>query len=517
MRERPVRSRPSVLDGTILVILMACGIGAWLIRPEAFIADDSYFYLVIARNLALNGEQTFTRLFPTTGVHPLWCYLLAVHDALVSHLNPALLWNIRTAIPLSVLLLACGMRNFKRVAETLRISTPALVGIPLVFLLVNMNLCSEAVLHYAALSVLTLIFVNGTTQKRWGWLVAGIACAMVFLARLDSVFFVAGSLFLFMRRSGGIPALIRAAAVFAVLVIPYLAANWLYFGGVVPVSGWMKSSFPSVSLKGLNLDQGLYASMLFGYRIVWGILPIVIASTALLMRRKSPARNRDLLRLYLFGSVLHFAYVALFVRSHSIWAWYYVVPAVLLALTVATWLPPGRIWRAALAGALVVAAAIILAKAVRPGSADAALWFPQIEGTRYLRENRIEGKTILVSDWPGYLAFRTDNRIVAADMLTANVPLYTRMRRAPDALHFLVAYCAELGRPIEYVIYAGNQWLVPDADFTSITYNDPRSYPRLVPIGRLEFPAPPVYTSGNRGFLVWKLPPRGRSMADHSP
>ena len=158
-----------------------------------------------------------------------------------------------------------------------------------------------------------------------------------------------------------------------------------------------------------------------------------------------------------------------------------------------------------------------MAKALRPGSAAAALWYAQVEGTRYLRENHIEGKTILVSDWPGYLAFQTDNRIIAADLLTANVSLYERMRDAPDALHFLVAYCAALGHPIEYVIYSGNQWLVPDAELTSATYNDPRSYPLLVPIGRLEFTAPPVYTSGNRGFMVWKLPPRGRSTDDHSP
>jgi len=501
----PVGPHLAAIDKPVLLILTACGVGAWLIRPEAFIGDDAYFYLVIARNLALNGQHTFSGLCPTNGVHPLWCYLLVGYDALLSRVDLALLWSLKAGIPLTAALLIWGVRNFWRVAEILHVSRMALVGIPLVFLLVNTVLYSEAVAHYTALSLLTLACVDGTVQKRWGPYLVGLMCALVFLARLDSVFFLACYLLCHLWQSKSVMTTLRVAVVFSLLVVPYLVANWVYFGAMVPVSGWMKSSFPSIFLKGLYLDQGPYASMLLGYRIVWGVIPIVCGAATLALMRKGSAQARGLMIVYLLGSVLHFTYVALFVRSHSIWAWYYVVPTILLALTMAIWMPPQRRYQAASAIVLLSAGIVILGKALRPATSQEALWYPQVESTRYVRENGIKHKTILVSDWPGYFAFQTDNRIVAVDMLTANVRLYKEMRRSPNALRFLIDHCAALGRPIEYVIWMGNQWLVPDVELRSVTYNDPRSYPVLVPIGKLDLARPPVHISHGRGFVVWRL------------
>jgi hypothetical protein len=493
-----------------LALLVLAGLFSWFLRPEAFIADDSYFYLVIARNLAATGRQTFSGVVPTNGVHPLWCYLLAAYGWLVSLVDSSLLWHVRTTIPLSAILLLVGVRNFLRVAGLLRAPAVLLVGIPLTLLLTTRILESEAVLYFAALSYLTLISLDGSLDRRSGPYKAALACACVFFARLDSVFFIACYFVWFGLRAVKPFDIVRLIGVFLIVALPYVLSNLIWFGGMTPISGWMKSSFPIPYLKGFDRYEGLYSSMLFGYRVVWGICPIVASVVLIAIKRAFADRPIPLLYVYLFGSLLHLAYVALFVRSHSIWSWYYVLPVMLFALTLAISIPKRPLWDGIASVAVIAVGAAVLVKAVRSSNAQDALWYPQIESARYVEQNRLSGKGILVSDWPGYLAFRFDNHIVAADMLTCNRKYYKQMKAAPDALAYLIDSHAHAGKPIEYVVWMGNKWLVPQSDLQRLVYNDPRRYPDLVPIGTLSLGRGPVYSAHGGGFLVWRLDAQAR-------
>jgi hypothetical protein len=486
-----------------LAFLVLAAIVAWFVRPEAFIADDAYFYLVVARNIALTGQQTFSGVFPTNGFHPLWCYLLAGYGWLVALYDPHLLWNVRTTIPLSAAVLLLGVWNGRRAARLMGLSDGILVGLSLTLLATTRCLDSEAILHVAALSYLLRISLDGSLDGPGGSCRAGLACAGLFLARLDSVFFIVCYLIWLRRRTARNREAFRATGVFLAAILPYLLANILWFGGAMPVSGWMKSSFPLPCFKGFDLTQGLYAGTLFGCRIVWGIIPLVASALMLIVRPPRPDPSRGLLFVYLGASLLQGAYIACFVRSHSIWAWYYVLPVALMALTAAIQVPRGPLGRAITSALAFAVGALVVTKAVRSPNRDDALWYPQVEALRYIDRNHLSRKTLLVSDWPGYIAFSSDNHIVAVDMLTSNRRCYEQIKASPNALACLIDACARAGKPVEAIIWMGNTWLVPDAGLRNLVFNDPRQYPHPAPIGRLALPAPPVYTSCDGGFIVW--------------
>src|ERR1700752_1060436 len=43
-----------------------------ILRPRAFVQDDSYFYMQIASNIVGGAGSTFDGITPTNGYHPLW-------------------------------------------------------------------------------------------------------------------------------------------------------------------------------------------------------------------------------------------------------------------------------------------------------------------------------------------------------------------------------------------------------------------------------------------------------------
>ena len=102
---------------TVLVI-WAFGTLTWCLYPYRFVGEDQLFYLVVARNLALHGQQTFSGIFPTNGVHPLWQYLLAGYTYLCVAINPAIIRpsHINYAAPLSSALALCGGLSLARFA-----------------------------------------------------------------------------------------------------------------------------------------------------------------------------------------------------------------------------------------------------------------------------------------------------------------------------------------------------------------------------------------------------------------
>ncbi|HWL94632.1 MAG TPA: hypothetical protein VNT79_14010, partial [Phycisphaerae bacterium] len=58
-------TRGGRLSVWVLTSFLAGVAVAWLLWAEAFVTDDSYFYLVIARNIAGTGRQSFNQVMPT--------------------------------------------------------------------------------------------------------------------------------------------------------------------------------------------------------------------------------------------------------------------------------------------------------------------------------------------------------------------------------------------------------------------------------------------------------------------
>jgi hypothetical protein len=100
MKRNHVFTMKSIYFGTAALVVALF----WMINPQAWIADDSYFYLVIARNMALTGSQTFSGIIPTNGAHPLWLWLLSGWAQIVHIISPELLLTPHTYV-----LLVCSI------------------------------------------------------------------------------------------------------------------------------------------------------------------------------------------------------------------------------------------------------------------------------------------------------------------------------------------------------------------------------------------------------------------------
>jgi len=91
--------------------------------------------MVIARNIVLDGSQTFSNLYITNGIHPIWLYLLTGYSYLVSIFDPEILFNPVYAVPLSAFLVFMGVVNFWKAADLLKLPRLLFCGLPLCYVL----------------------------------------------------------------------------------------------------------------------------------------------------------------------------------------------------------------------------------------------------------------------------------------------------------------------------------------------------------------------------------------------
>lgn len=485
-----------------MLCLFLSGVLSWVFYSRAFVWDDSYFYLVIARNIVLSHQQTFSNVFPTNGFHPLWLYILTAYSYVVSLINPAYLFNTAYAIPLSALFVAMGCLNFIKVATKLNLSVFVFTGIPLAYVLFFPVLYSEAHLYYFALSLFTLIAIN----KPHKHCLIGIICGVAFLSRLDSIFIVLSFFLFYYVFDRHFQGLIRCAAAFFMVVVPYLMSNILFFGDLLPISGWMKSSFPV-----LFFQKTLWsANSVLEYNIIAGIAPLLFACLVFIFSYKY-IPNR-FFYVYFTGSLLHFLYTALFTRFHTMYWWYYVSNSILFAFAGVVFLKKNLITathKFILKSLFLVFFCVALVVwRWEKTFADRNLQDSVHQILNYIVQNNIQHKTILMSDVPGVIAFFSRNNIIAADMLTANKKFFDEMRGSANALEFIFAYCEALKKPIRYIILFDNvssKFMELDRLHGSIRYYDPKLYPDRKSIGEMDIPREPDFITADRGVFVWKI------------
>lgn len=486
----------------ILFFLFFFGILSWTLYSSCFIWDDSYFYLVIARNIIFTGQQTFSNIFPTNGFHPLWLYLLTLYSYVVTIFNADLLFNESYAIPLSAGVVAWGVVNFWKVADRLQLPKFLFVGLPLGYLVFFQVLYSEAHVYYATLSCLTLISVNNITARSFAPYLTGCVCALVFLSRLDSMFFIFCYFIWYLFITDKISTIIRFVLAFMAIVIPYLVSNFIFFGGLVPMSGWIKSSFPHIFL-----NKPLTWNCLLGYNVFAGVIPIAVSAVILFYIKTSSTRIKQIIYVYFFGSILHLLYTVLYTRFHTLYWWYYVPHIILLAFSVAFLLkerPLPKMLSATFNLSLVALLCCCLVL-FRWHDVLTNSEHPVVKLVNYMRQAGITGKSIFVSEIPGIIAFYSRNNIIAADMVTANRKFYNSMRNTPNAIAYLLEYCKNAGKPIEYYLHMGSGFVEIKKRGTAIAYNDPKLYPVLKTIGYLDFGHRHEYASAFTTCILWKI------------
>lgn len=304
--------------------------------------DDSYYYFQVARNVVLGHGLTFDQMNPTNGFHPLWMLcLLPVCAATGAAGEPTL----RLIFCLVALVAGGALWIAYRCLSSYSGRGAALVGLVVMTMPPFLN---PLVNGLETGLLLLMLFLLLWAERRWSLLslhsgtaknlALGLLLALLFLARLDSVFIILGILAaiplgwafgvegrvpfrLALRKS------LEVGLMFAVLVAPYLVWNELRFGHLVAISGGLKSSFPAVSF---------HPNRLIGYRAHYGQVLLLASTLGLawlwLARRRRPARAPDgavdglrattVLVAVWAGCCLHFLYSILFMGFGVQW-WHF--------------------------------------------------------------------------------------------------------------------------------------------------------------------------------------------------
>jgi len=377
-----------------------------LINPGLFMVDDAWFYLQIGRNIGLGEGSTFDGIAWTNGYHPLWMAMVSA-IALISGGHKTLMLYATLALQIGM----AGMLLWQvhRVARRGNFAYPAFVMTAVVLTqLTDKGWGSEGMLT-SALHVAVLWSWSRATRPG----LTGVLLGLLFLARLDTVFFIfAVGLFT-------LPDFKRAlilATTTTLTASPWLVWTYMRTGHLVPVSGAIKSVFPVPDL-----------SNPYGKLGAIGVLTAIGSAVALLvaLRTASPQKRRLLGALGL-GATLHALYVTLFTAPD----WSTFVPYYWVTGTLASGLVLGELlalyfkllpslsssMRSKLAAVVIAGLALAgglrtarsLAIAIPDSTVELAIWLGQTH----------PDAVVLTLDAPGRLAWFSGLSVVAADGLT---------------------------------------------------------------------------------------------------
>lgn len=304
----------------LIALLVGASIIPFHINPDNFIADDAYFYLQVAHNIAQGKGSTFHQITSTNGYHPLWMACCVI-GALITPGNKIALLHLMAIIQF----VFYGISLFFLYRITLKLGLRFFsIGICLLtFLLLNVGglRIFEAhlsiMLHLIALDFFLTLY-NG--KKNSSFLFSyGLILGAVLLSRIDTIFFVvplwlASAYLLIAKEQSKIPLfqLMTVTVSPLLLGIGYLGVNYYAFGHFVPISGVLKSSFPEAHFSWLSL--GLHGLI--------GLIPTIAGLILILLT--SYKRDKKAILLYsllLVGIVSHALYIATFSWGSQ---WYYV-------------------------------------------------------------------------------------------------------------------------------------------------------------------------------------------------
>ena len=267
--------------------------------------DDSFYYLVTARNFLDRGAFTFDGINATNGFQPLWMgALVALFGMLGSGASPELqvfAVNGLEKVLLGVAVVLCVALFIRSRQRNLPWGTGYLALTLL--LLCPFYVVFDQGMETTLAILLLLIAVSAFLSDRF--LLLGATLAILFLARLDTAVFIAGPLLLWIIAKGprGTATRWLACAVFGTVFLTYVGINLANTGHAVPISGALKSSFPVVRWQGAFFTEPITLARMFGWgSLVRGIniveCAVLVASGLVLLAIARPSRDiRDKLAM----------------------------------------------------------------------------------------------------------------------------------------------------------------------------------------------------------------------------
>jgi hypothetical protein len=311
-------------------------------RILAFYADDFFYYLQIAHNLAAHGRSTFDGTTLTNGYHPLW--LLVVTALYLCGGDHAVF------IGIAVLIVAATASTYQMTRVLLdRYSIDPAIGqfcaAWAALFALSMDRTGMEVIPTVPLLLAFVLFVDGgvylESPGRTAW--AGFLAALVVLSRLDTALFLLLYFVALVIERGQLP--VKRLPWICVGLIPvflYAITNLWVFGSLSPVSSSAKHLAPGLAFSTKTLETVFYPLGLVGMAFLIPAVLLIVAGIAYgLVHRGQPA---------ILWAMLLFTPMYLMVLSFSsdwgLWIWYrypFIVSAIAALLFVREALP-GWTW-----------------------------------------------------------------------------------------------------------------------------------------------------------------------------
>jgi hypothetical protein len=229
--------------------------------------DDTFYYLVTAKNFLRLGVFTFDGSNSTNGFQPLWMVAVVTLFKLVGPDSALELQIFAVNILEKVLLGATVAASIGFYVYSSRRNLPWATGYLglLLVLLCPFYFVFDQGMETTLAVLLLLIVIYAFLSDSFPLL--GLALALLFLTRLDTAVFVATPLVLWMllkaRQTGKHCWL--GIAIFLVTFCSYVALNLAATGHAVPISGALKSSFPHVRWQGAFFTEPINLARMFGW------------------------------------------------------------------------------------------------------------------------------------------------------------------------------------------------------------------------------------------------------------
>jgi hypothetical protein len=386
--------------------------------------DDSFFYMVIARNHAAGLGYSFDGLNLTNGFHLLWLWVLSFAGSFIALTGDQ---GIRLVVALQTILSLGAALIYVRLLKIYKV--PGVVQI--VFFLAYISLCTladvgqESALYGFLVALIISLILSARNERPIQPSLLGI---LIVLSRLDSVFLLGGialSLLLAQRKTQAFALILGVAIGLAVT----LSFNYLVFGHSYSISSWLKSGFdfgkalqlliPGLLIRVL-LILTLLASALWqlkrarvfsGIQSTWASIPFIAILTTCI----------------LFSYSAYFA--VLFLEVSALGSWYFNQALGLSVFLYALTLSQNdlgsktKIWLIPLILAFAIGGALFITKFFWAHSSAATK-----EIGEWIYQNNKPNTVIFQRDGAGAVSYFAQRHIINGDGLVNNMQYQVMLR-----------------------------------------------------------------------------------------
>ena len=212
--------------------------------------DDAYYYFEIAKNLARKGIVSFDTINPTNGFQPLWLLLL----------TPLYSLGMDNITSLRFLILYQGVINmftiyfvYKVISILFSKRTAFFSGIfyaftPFIFQ-INIQGCEASLNGFILIICIYYLITQNFKKINYKKVITiGFLLSMLFIIRIDNIIFIISILFWliftgeFELKIKNLKYIVSFLMVLSIFPVIYLSWNYLNFGHLMPISGYIFGS-----------------------------------------------------------------------------------------------------------------------------------------------------------------------------------------------------------------------------------------------------------------------------------